>query len=791
MLVVEVNLATTVVMKMTFLLFLVLVSATAASPCDECRADECPTEPYELPTERRCRCDSLCTAYGDCCAGGPPLACTDPANVISRLDGLQCQRTENIFLGHYRHVHIGDRGAYWMVSACPDTWPTSSEAAAIQSNCTYGDDSLPPVSDNATGVAYRNVYCAVCNGVESAVRWGYELGCTSWLQQELAEAEYGLVLFQLTLEVIHRECLVCGYRPPPDSNTRACYPHVSSCLPSAVSSEDYQLAVEQCASGPFSPVWAKPGGRIYRNEYCAQCNYDTPTTCATLPGEIFPNVDLISLPASICAAEAEQRLGSQRRPLSILTNITTIDQPTFEGIPFSAVLDVGSDGVQIKISTISTTFTVECEEGQVYDPALQGCRPVLCAEVFEGGHKGCTFTSDDNTSCSDVLIQLTEGDDFELVNNSSVIYNNAPHNVVAILNGYPVICVNLSSNGTTTMNETVLFYSYPTAYFVLTYIGCSLSLVGVTIILLSLAFFKELRTLSTAILANLAASMLASNLLILVGGPVIEAAQNKSLCVSVSIALHFFFLAQFGWMTAMSTEILRTILRGVRLRAAPSRKSNYKTFLIYSLFGWGFPLVIVGVSMVVNFTPSTSHLVLYGRLEDGTDGLCWINHMLSAVLGFVVPIAVSLLINLIILLIISVILVRALGNQSSIHHSAPYIYVRVYCAVFFSSGATWVFGFLAIIVATDWAWYPFIVLNSVQGFMLFLAFMFTRKVGLLYLLLFSCGRVDYLSTTTSRTTSRATSNSSSTFSSTGRGTGKREKGQFEMKDAEIIDSHSP
>ena len=736
--------------KLKWLILVALLCGSAAAiPCDECDLGDCPMTTMELPSDRRCRCDSRCETYGDCCPSGPSPACSSGQRG-KRLEGLQCRRTENIFLDNFFPDSVGDREAYWMVSACPDSWlatSTSSEAAAVQSNCTSGTDLLPPVSDNVTGIVYRNEYCAVCNGVESAVRWRYGLGCTSWLEEEMFRADEGAVFFELTVEVINRECLICSYEPPLDASLEAeacaCYPHdVSSCLPRESVSPliNYELAVELCAFGPFNPVWADPRGTVYRNEHCAQCNNETLTTCVTLPGELFP---VLFLPpprsGSYCADEAEQKLGDQIRPPS---NWTGEGRPGITGVPFSAVLDVGNDGVQITISNTQTALVVQCGEGEVYDPALEGCRPLVCAKIFESGRGGCTFPSNENISCTEVLIQLTEDDDFQFVNNSTVLYNDALHDVAGMLDGSPVICINFSSNGTVVVNETEIFYSYPTAYFVLTYIGCSLSFVGVMIILVSLALFKELRTLTMAILANLSASMLVTNLFILVGAPVVEATQSRSLCISVSIVLHLFFLAQFSWMTAMSVEILWALMRGLQLRVPSLRKSS-QTFVVYFLVGWGLPLAIVGVTAAVNFSPSTSHLVLYGRLEDGTDGLCWINHKVSAIVAFVVPVALSLLINLVILVIISVILIRAVRHQVSINHSSPYVYVRLYCAVFFSSGITWVFGFLAIIAGTDWAWYPFIVFNSVQGFLLFVVFILTKKVCVLYLSLVSCGRLDY------------------------------------------------
>ena len=43
------------------------------------------------------------------------------------------------------------------------------------------------------------------------------------------------------------------------------------------------------------------------------------------------------------------------------------------------------------------------------------------------------------------------------------------------------------------------------------------------------------------------------------------------------------------------------------------------------------------------------------------------------------------------------------------------------------------FGFIAILAGTSWAWYIFIILNSSLGFVIFIAFLFTKKVLNLYL----------------------------------------------------------
>ena len=719
-----------------------------SATCHSC-SSTCVATTVELSSTKSCRCDEECTQYGDCCSDKP--LCGNDSVVNSPLRGLECRKTENIFLETVPRLGgVGVSQAYWMVSACPDDWLTVTDAqrGEIYSKCA-GNVSLPPVSDRDTGIVYKNEYCAVCNGVQDVAPWRYELGCTKWLDKQLRRASKGYVEFELDLEIIHRECLVCGYEPPQHLSTaskaRACYPHITTCHRPNDVDMNYEHAVEQCASGPFDPVWNELSEAVYRNRYCAVCNNESMTTCAPEPFQGIP---------SFCPNEVEELLGNQTRPPSVFIRNDTAG---IKGFPLSMVLDVDGSGLKVSYATDTVSLPVFCDKNQLYDPAIRECRWTVCPEVFTNGSGGCTFPT--NTSCPTGLIELTENDNFKLLDNTSLLYSDAVYDIVDYLEGNPVIC----ANRTATRNITERLHTFPESYFILTYIGCSISLVGVTIILLTLALFKELRTMTTIILSNLSVSIIFTNVFILAGGPIAEATHSNPLCVSVGILLHFSILAEFSWMTILCVQITDTLIRGAHLQAPHSLMANYRRFVIYFLAGWGAPIVIVVIAVAVNFTPSTSHLVLYGRLEDGTDGLCWINHKISAILGFIVPVVLSLLANIIQLVIIGVILTRAIKHQVGAGRSSPYVYVRVFIVVFFSSGAMWIFGILAMVALRDWAWYPFVILNSIQGLLLFVAFMATRKVVVLYLHLFSCGKLDYRASLTRNTTriSHSSSNSSS------------------------------
>ena len=47
-------------------------------------------------------------------------------------------------------------------------------------------------------------------------------------------------------------------------------------------------------------------------------------------------------------------------------------------------------------------------------------------------------------------------------------------------------------------------------------------------------------------------------------------------------------------------------------------------------------------------------------------------------------------------------------------------------------GFTWIFGYIAAFTDVEALWYIYIILNSLQGVFIFIAFIFNRRVGLLW-----------------------------------------------------------
>ena len=299
--------------------------------------------------------------------------------------------------------------------------------------------------------------------------------------------------------------------------------------------------------------------------------------------------------------------------------------------------------------------------------------------------------------------------------------------------GRPVICSNFEQNGTIfiniTTNVTTLQFVFPKGFAITSYVGCSLSVAASFFLLVTYSLFKELRTLPSLLLMNLSLAFLVGDLLILLGSSLVSISlvQSRAPCVVVAILLHYFFLARFCWTNMIAFEMVRTFTAAMKLMPVLSTRAKRTVFAVYSLIGWGVPLLITLVSIIVNF--ASDGLVRYG-VET-----CWINDVHSAIVAFVVPLALSLLFNLLSFIWIVVNLCKSYtlnktGKQNQLN-------VRLYVAVFSVMGLTWIFGFIAILAHSSWAWYPFIILNSTQAVVVSLSFTCTKKIAGYYIELLS------------------------------------------------------
>ena len=422
----------------------------------------------------------------------------------------------------------------------------------------------------------------------------------------------------------------------------------------------------------------------------------------------------------------------------IVTTITETAPTAVAIVPFTVVVDIDRNTQTFHAETRTFTSTTTCDDGELFDLISGSCRRALCPEVARG--ELCeqvqnivrpeTFnTTDDNSTidsfpCNHEQLTFLDESEFEVVDNTTLEYGGELFEILGYINDSAVICTNFSQNGTIERNVTVLLFSYPEAFSILTYVGCSLSVVGCAFVLLTYSLFKELQTLPGKILMNLSAAIMATSVFLLIGIPLFALSEKEELCQTTAIFLHWLVLSEFSWMTVMSFELARTMFRASHLRPTETKKFQLHIFLVYLLIGWGIPTLITAVSLALNYT---TNYIGYGE-----EGFCWISDRNSFFAAFLAPLCLSLLVNGITFTVTTYLLFKAQRGEAKLQKQKSTSYLRIYLSVFSITGLTWVFGFVAILAREDWAWYLFIILNSSQGFTICLAFLFTQKIFALY-----------------------------------------------------------
>ena len=765
----------------TFLVLFLFCTVTRAlvneyKPLDELNAcQKCPQlcEEAKAANTTSCACDASCTRYGDCCYTAPNCPADSPA---PELPGLQCLM-----------IRPGSDEAYWMVTECSVDWldGQTRDGRLVNEMCLNGSNTLPPVTDRNNGVAYKNEYCAVCNQVTNILPWLYQFECPDCAGESIklikTSCPYRLLHI---LEIIEADCVACGFSVPSSGPAaRPCLPDSllnSKCLTrneletvTCISwkMKEYMSMATQCYSGPVQPV-ALCQDIIFKNQYCAICNGHLPY-CLSCPQSSALNIQQGSKGCQVPDLECSIRIGNEcsdftlnrtsryvqsppkfnnhmwqhsREPRNIrernsceifCENICNTSEIPTSLSSFIVTLDVIGDFLSISSHVISTTnITVACPRGEIFNPFTQSCRHTICPEGFAAikgscstlmivtdSYKSSNINHSSHILCEGYLITLNISE-FEIIRNNSVLFGGKIYNILGYDNDLPLICTNLSENGTIVQNTTMNGSSHYLRWVVLIYVGCTLSVIGCTIVLLTYTLFKEMRTLPGMLLMNVAAVILANCLLFMIGFPVASVADIDGLCEAAAIFLHWLVLSQFFWMSVMSFDLLRIMYRSSKCRPMQKGAIVKKIFSLYLFIGWGIPLMITIISVILNYTTSA--------IGYGINRFCWINNIPSLFLVFLMPVVFTLLFNAITFTFTLVFLFKASWNQARLKKQNSISYLRLSLCVFSVTGLTWMFGFVAILVDDDWAWYLFIILTSTQGLVICVAFIFTKKVGRLY-----------------------------------------------------------
>ncbi|MEE6484175.1 hypothetical protein FKM82_013780 [Ascaphus truei] len=237
-------------------------------------------------------------------------------------------------------------------------------------------------------------------------------------------------------------------------------------------------------------------------------------------------------------------------------------------------------------------------------------------------------------------------------------------------------------------------------------IGCAVSCMALLILLaVYAAFWRFIRSERSIILLNFCLSILASNVLILVGQ---SQALSKAVCALIAAFLHFFFLSSFCWVLTEAWQSYLAVIGQIRTRLVRKR---------FLCLGWGLPALVVAVS--VGFTRTKGY---------GTPNYCWLSLEGGLLYAFVGPAAVIVLVNMLIgIIVFNKLMSRdGISDKSKKQRAGASLWSS--CVVLPLLALTWMSAVLAMTDRRSILFQVlFAVFNSVQGCVIITVHCFLRR----------------------------------------------------------------
>ncbi|KAG7484365.1 hypothetical protein MATL_G00048460 [Megalops atlanticus] len=248
----------------------------------------------------------------------------------------------------------------------------------------------------------------------------------------------------------------------------------------------------------------------------------------------------------------------------------------------------------------------------------------------------------------------------------------------------------------------------------ITYIGCGISAIFLSITLLTyLAFGKLRKDIPSKILIQLCTALLLLNLVFLLDSWLALYPNSVGLCISTAFFLHYFLLVSFTWMGLEALHMYLALVKVFNTYVS-------KYMLKFSLAGWGVPLIVVII--VIAIDKNNYGLISYGKFNDGsTDDFCWLKNDVAFYVAVVAYFCVIFVVNLSMFIVVMVQLYRIKRqNPHNVQQRSGLQDLRSVAGLTVLLGLTWGFAFFAWGPVNLPFMYLFAIFNSLQGFFIFI-----------------------------------------------------------------------
>ncbi|XP_054720731.1 uncharacterized protein LOC129230358 [Uloborus diversus] len=636
-----------------------------------------------------CFCDEACHFYHDCCFNR--VFPNDEPNLIS---SCRTVRDEN-----------GSRISIYVVQKCHYLWNNSDvqtmcekESAALEySKKSYSHLQDIPVLSKRSRIFFRNIYCAICNYDTDIVTWKSFMYCNGDSSRESVNKEQDVYDFSSAVystrdqnfkrvkvggKLKNCRLVINDFKLSSllEYQARLCKPMIDNCLPGSPS--ELELKCRSFTSFVYE-ISFQSTRKVYKNFYCALCNQGSVNKLRCKD----PEYPIIHGPQT------------GRGDLSWLFDFNFVND--------------GSNQVGDK-------NPCRLREGKIWDPLLKRCEQFVCGSLYVREGSKCVpknFSETENPSKgikSDCPKRILTKEMFTLTNNGSfyVNYSNTflkqEEYEIYEKNGEDVIRIAICA-------KELYLLPMTSVYLLLSEITLSLSIICLVLNISVYTILKELRNGPGKILMSLSLSLLCGHFFLLTGT---HFAEVNWLCYFAAVATHFGYIASFCWMTVMAFDIHRTF------SATQRRNSKHKPFFNYSLYSWisSLSLVVVSVTMDNSLDKDFEFRPKYG------EPICWFNNKKGLLMFFIIPVLVLLVSNITFFSLTAFYLHKISRQTKMVNNFSDRTRYLLYIKLTVVLGLAWLLGFFAGITGINALWYPFIILNGLQGVFIFVAFTCKVKI---------------------------------------------------------------
>lgn len=725
-----------------------------------------------------CSCDWLCYVYNDCCHNFEEI-CTHQVEKFTRTwrtfpKGIIKIASDGNIISTCRKGCVSNSGVLTENTCLTKSYKVISECILAGRPCKNLDRHDPnlfiPVYDQTSHLHYTHLECAKCNGASNLRPWKYYIKCLN------PDAKKILVTNDIRDTLEGNNCTI-EVEPNEDmKGLRECFPTMENSCPA--SCENQEL-VDKCAKGPscFASAYVEqshiahsnitnfPVVANYKNYFCGLCNGVPPVAirCGNLYDVEYTKWAIIAPPENSISLttlfEFNVNVGfSFARCLedSLAIHHICVDIPSQGHITFIYTFKSGKvsneldeNQISVKQSPYKNTFDDVYRLFEESSVSPLGTKISLESQDDDGLLR-ITFkvTLDvQSTAVFHTCLEKVESklrsvvQDIFLRQNFnqysvSVQFENDKNLLQMEVPGIPTLCEKVNQTNTnvnvnvdkqiSAKTESINGVKMKCHYKkdeesgqlnhldIISYVCVCFSIVCLMLRVCLQCYVPHFRSGPGRMQFNLTLALLLAFLAWFVGSFLTN---HPQVCQVFAAIRYFTFMATFTWMTNIAVDTWRLFRPHAQL-ISPDETTT--PLSMYHLCGWLGTLILSCLVFMLDFLDIPS-----GFKPNFGPPYCWIVGR-PLIIYFFIPTGLLLFTNVTLFICTSLAL-RASFEESSVVVRKDKRNFQVYWKLFLLLGLTWALGFGVAFTNAKVLKYVYILVNSLQGVLIFIAFVCTKR----------------------------------------------------------------